>query len=223
MRRVPPILPRILVTVVFLGALGYIVFSFGTISRVSRNFSVGAAAVGPGASKALPHTKLAPADPDEERNRDKPAQVGDARAENFLRKVEPRAPIPAEGTIVLTDETFSAAYDELYDERDKYYGRTVDLAGIVMSQDDLEPGEFLVGRKLMWCCENDTYFIGFLAYVDGEAPKEGSRIRVRGLLEPRKYRNAETGKIYDVPAIRVERIDPEEGVSVYVYPSSPGG
>ncbi len=164
-------LPRILVTVVFAGAVVFIASSFRAIARASRDFQDCRPPIG---ADPLPHTLLPSATSDAQAAPDRPANVGNALAEDFLRKVEPAPVIPAEGTIHLKDETFSAAYDELYDKRDAYYGRTLDLAGIVMAQDDLGPGGFLVGRKLLWCCELDTYFIGFLAYTQGEAPRRAN-------------------------------------------------
>lgn len=169
---------------------------------------------------ALLHARLPPEDRTAEAASQRPANVGNARADSFLRSVEKPAAVPEEGVIHIRDEDFSAAYDELYDKREQYYGRSVDLAGIVMNQGDLGPGGFLVGRKLLWCCELDTYFIGFLAYTDGPVPNEGSKVRVRGVLTARDYRNPENGKTFQVPSIRVERLDAEPGVSEYVYPSS---
>lgn len=208
-RRLSPTISKFLVAALFFGAVVFIVLSLGAIH--------GMAGI-PGSARAadLPHTRLSGAGARTEP--DRPADVGNAQAEEFLRKVNRPAAVPADGTIRLSDETFSAAYDELYNHRDIYFGRTIELAGIVMSQGDLGPGGFLIGRRLLWCCENDAYFIGFLAFTAGTAPEEGDKIRVLGVLEPREYRHPETGKSYKVPAIRVERVDPEPGVSETVYP-----
>jgi uncharacterized membrane protein YcgQ (UPF0703/DUF1980 family) len=151
---------------------------------------------------------------------DRPAQVGNAEAEAFLRKVERKEIVPASGPIRVVDEIFSAAYDELYDNRDKYYGREIELAGYVQRQDGLEEGAFLVGRKLLWCCELDAYFIGFLVLGSGPVPAEGSAVRVRGRLEAAPYANPDNGKTFTVPAIRVESIERAEGVPLNVFPGA---
>ena len=149
----------------------------------------------------------------------RPAEVGNPVAEDFSRKIERPLVVPPRGLIHIEDETFSAAYDEIYDHRSEYYGREIELAGIVLSQAGLSAGEFLIGRKLLWCCENDMYFIGFLGVSESSAPKERDKIRVRGTLEPRDYRDPETGKRFTVPAVRIHRIFPEPDLSERVYPS----
>jgi len=152
---------------------------------------------------------------------ERPEGVGNARGEEFLLKVERPAVVPAEGVIRVTEETFSAAYDELYNHRDAYYGREIELGGYVLAQDDLGPGAFLVGRDLIWCCEDDKYFIGFLAFCDGGAvPEPGTTVLVRGVLEAREYRDTEKGKSFMVPAIRASRVDALPGIPTNVYQSS---
>lgn len=211
MSRLSPWLSKVLVSVVFLGALGFIARSIVHIPEVT-GFSASVRSASPGGGVSNDGTGRE-ADPS------RPAEVGNAAAEAFLRKVDRPAAVPARGLIRLEDETFSAAYDELYDRRTEYYGREIELAGIVMTQEGLGPGEFLVGRKLLWCCESDMYFIGFLAVTGGVVPEEGARVRIRGILEPREYRDPETGKSFKVPAIRAEKIVPEPGLSEQVYPS----
>ncbi len=151
---------------------------------------------------------------------ERPEGVGNARGEDFLLKVERPAVVPAEGVIRVTEESFSAAYDELYNHRDAYYGREIEIGGYVLSQDDLGPGAFLVGRDLIWCCEDDKYFIGFLAFTDdGAVPEPGTTILVRGVLEAREYRDTEKGKSFMVPAIRASRVDALPGIPRNVYQS----
>ncbi|MBL8968098.1 MAG: hypothetical protein JNG85_13920 [Spirochaetaceae bacterium] len=150
---------------------------------------------------------------------DRPAEVGDPAAESFLREVDRPTGIPAVGRIRVTDDTFSAAYDEIYDHRDKYYGRSIELSGYVDTQDGLAPGSYLLGRRLLWCCEEDAYFIGFLVLGEGVPPEAGSALRVVGRIEAAAYRNPDTGKTFTVPAIRVESVAPAEGVSPRVFPA----
>jgi hypothetical protein len=148
---------------------------------------------------------------------DRPADVGNVVGEEFLRKVERPVAVPASGLVSLEDATFSAAYDELYDRRDAYYGREIELSGYVMAQEGLAPGAFLVGRNMMWCCAADKYFIGFLAFADGNAPAEGECIHVRGVIEGATYTNPENGKTFVVPAIRVASLEAAKDVSPVVY------
>ncbi len=155
----------------------------------------------------------------EEPQKDRPDGVGNQLGEELLRKVERPPAVPSSGVIRVRDETFSAAYDELYDRRDTYYGREIELSGYVMYQEDLKDGSFLVGRDLLWCCEEDKYFIGFMASATGTPPEEGTTVIIRGILEPRSYTNPENQKTFTVPAIKVTYLAPMEGVAREVYPN----
>lgn len=211
MIRIPAALSKAFVAAVFLGTVGFILRSLVEIPNwTGLSGSVHSASAGVAVPGRAPEGTADPS---------RPAEVGNAAAENFLRKVDRPSAVPARGLIRLEDETFSAAYDELYDHRAEYYGREIELAGVVVTQEGLRPGEFLIGRKLLWCCEYDMYFIGFLAYSNGSTPEEGDKIRVRGSLGPREYRDPETGKSFKVPAVEVERVFPEPDLSERVYPS----
>ncbi len=197
------VLSRIFLGIVLLGSGGLVVFN---IARMPRS------ALDPGSiqSEAKPVAVT-----------ERPEGVGNARGEEFLLTVDRPAVVPAEGVIRVTEESFSAAYDELYNHRDAYYGREIELGGYVLAQDDLGPGAFLVGRDLIWCCEDDKYFIGFLAFTDdGAVPEPGTTVLVRGVLEAREYRDTEKGKIFMVPAIRASRVDALPGIPRNVYQSS---
>lgn len=130
---------------------------------------------------------------------------------------EPLAPLPDSGLIQLEDRTFSAAYDEIYENRDRFYGRALEFSGYVIA-DDLPPGQFLVGRDLIWCCEADQYFIGFLVITEGSLPKTNDEVRVTGTLEPVPYDDPETGNRFMVPALRLETLGEPGKFSRQVFP-----
>lgn len=135
--------------------------------------------------------------------RDRPEEVGNETAEHLLMNVEKTPCIPKTGRIELQDDTFSPGYDELYDHRADYYGREIEFSGYVRT-DNVPEGQFLLGRDVLWCCEADKYYIGFLILSPGAIPQEGAEVRVRGTIEPVLYTNAESGKSFTVPAIREE-------------------
>jgi uncharacterized membrane protein YcgQ (UPF0703/DUF1980 family) len=149
--------------------------------------------------------------------RDRPADVGNADAEALLRNVERKPAVPATGVIRLNDETFSPGYDEIYDNREKYYGREISVSGYV-ENDNLPQGQFLVGRDLVWCCQNDKYFIGFLVLTEGKLPDANAEIRVTGVLESVSYTDPETGKMFLVPAIRAKKIESAPKFNRQVFP-----
>lgn len=149
--------------------------------------------------------------------RDKPVGVGNANAETLLRDVERKPAVPASGVIKLSDETFSPGYDEIYNNREKYYGREISVSGYVET-DKLPSGQFLVGRDLVWCCQVDKYFIGFLVLTDGTVPAPDSELRVTGILEATSYKDPDSGKTFNVPAIRAKTIEKAPKFSRDVFP-----
>jgi len=149
--------------------------------------------------------------------RDAPTDTGGMASVPTQKSFELKPCIPATGVITLDDETFASGYDELYDHRESYYGRELSVSGYVESE-NLPPGQFLIGRDLMWCCAADEYFIGFLALIDGSVPRAGSALLVSGTIEPAPYKDPSTGKTFDVPAIRVKRIARAAKFSREVYP-----
>lgn len=149
--------------------------------------------------------------------RDRPADVGNADAEALIRNVERKPAVPATGIISLSDETFSPGYDEIYDNREKYYGREISVSGYVET-DNLPAGQFLVGRDLVWCCQEDKYFIGFLVVTDGTVPEANAELRVTGVFEAVNYTDPETGKTFLVPAIRVKTTEPAPKFNRQVFP-----
>lgn len=137
----------------------------------------------------------------------RPQQVGNREAEELTRNVDRSRAIPVYGTIVVNDSGFSPAYDELYENRERYYGRDIEIAGFVETQEGLPENEFLIGRYLLWCCQDDKYFIGFLAIAQStDLPKPGDTIRITGTIEATPYTNPENGKSFDVPAIRIREL-----------------
>lgn len=201
-------LQRAILGILFAGAVALLAFN---LLRAPRTAFSGTVRSSSAMSTGVPISEIP--------KTDRPADVGNAAGEEFLRKVERPAAVPSSGRISIGDETFSAAYDELYDHRDKYYGREVELSGYVMGQDGLGANEFLVGRDLLWCCESDKYFIGFLVKSALPLPRIDATVIVRGTLEPTEYRNPDTGKTFTVPAVRAARIDPIDGISRVVYPN----
>ncbi len=147
----------------------------------------------------------------------RPAGVGNDSAEALLANAERKPAVPSSGVIALDDETFSPGYDELYNNREKYYGREISVSGYVET-DNLPAGQFLIGRDLVWCCDVDKYFIGFLVITDEAIPVAGAELRVLGTIEASSYTDPESGNTFDVPAIRAKRVEPAQKFSRDVFP-----
>lgn len=153
----------------------------------------------------------------------RPADVGDARADEFFRATAQSGPAlsfvpPKTGLITIEDEIFTLAYDEIYEKRALYYGREILLGGFVLYQEGLSPGEFLLGRKLVTCCDEHAYFIGFVAEADGPPPPEYSRWEATGVIEERPYVDPDRGMSFTVPAIRIRALRAAPGLAEAVSP-----
>ncbi len=130
------------------------------------------------------------------------------------------AAIPDSGTLIPGDDDFMSYYELLYKDKERHYGRAIELAGIVMRDDDMGGDAFLIGRSLIWCCEDDADFVGYVAFGAGSLPEDGAALRVFGVLERRRYTDTERGKSFDVPAIRIRSMAAAHDFSVQVYPVS---
>lgn len=153
----------------------------------------------------------------------RPADIGNARADELFRAAALAGPAPSfvppkTGLITIDDETFTLAYDEIYERRASYYGREIRLGGFVLYQEGLGPGEFLLGRKLVTCCEEHAYFIGFVAEADGPPPPEYSRWEATGVIEERPYVDPDRGMSFTVPAIRIRALRAAPGLAEAVSP-----
>lgn len=127
-------------------------------------------------------------------------------------------PIPESGTLKPGDADFILYFDKLYEDKEKYYGRRIELSGMVLHDAALAADEFLIGRNLLWCCEDDSYFVGFLAFGLPQLPEDGASLRLEGWLEPRSYTDSDTGRSFDVPAIRIDLARPDYDFALTVYP-----
>jgi putative membrane protein len=142
----------------------------------------------------------------------------------FLKK-EGSSPIPEEGSIVLDGENYFSFYQELYDHKELFIGREIEVDGFIHSGTGLREGQVLLGRLLMWCCAADAYTVGFLLLnpdllsVPDPAEAQGRWFHLEGSIVTTEYQNPSTGEVYTVPAISIERAEeidaPKEG---YVYP-----
>lgn len=92
--------------------------------------------------------------------------------------------IPARGAISLDERNYTVFYNAIYNDPQKYAGRTVTVTGFVYRGAPLTGrGEFVTARELMWCCAVDVATIGFISRLSaGEAPPEDEWVSVTGVL-----------------------------------------
>ena len=143
--------------------------------------------------------------------------------ETLLAQREERQRIPPRGTIVLNDDNFLVIQEHIYEDPSRFTGRTIEMSG--RAQKDTGPGIFpenriLVGRDIVWCCENDMVFTGFLVLLpEGLAlPEEGSGVIVTGKIEEVFWTAPGKKSQIRVPAIRASSCLPFEGFSSRLFP-----
>lgn len=61
-------------------------------------------------------------------------------------------------TIILEEEDYPTWYIDVFDNYEKYLGKTIRLKSFVR---DILPETIVIGRNVMTCCENDIQFLGY--------------------------------------------------------------
>lgn len=143
--------------------------------------------------------------------------------ETLLAQREERQRIPSRGTIVLNDDNFLVIQEHIYEDPSRFIGRTIEMSGRAL--EDTGPGfslenRILVGRDIVWCCENDMVFTGFLVLLpEGQPlPEEGSGVIVTGKIEEAFWTAPGKKSQIRVPAIRASSCFPFEGFSSRLFP-----
>lgn len=95
-----------------------------------------------------------------------------------------RAQLPADGPIVLENDTFDPVVQALWDDPASFQGRTVRLTGFVYRRPEWNSRRFVAARMLIWCCVADAMVTGVL--VDpgdhGDVPRDRQWIEIEGTL-----------------------------------------
>ena len=64
--------------------------------------------------------------------------------------------------IQIKDEDYAIFYMDTFDHRENYVNKIVEYDAMVVLSDKLKKNEFIAGRIIMNCCENDMQLYGFL-------------------------------------------------------------
>ncbi len=143
----------------------------------------------------------------------------------FLPKPKPKpAPkngaVPATGPIVLGQNNYYPAYQELYGNPAAFAGRTIHATGFVYRGRTEPAGQFIMARELMWCCAADAVAIGFITQSGQTSALRNSEwVAVTGTLATTSYVDRYTQVKSTVPLIKVSRIDHLKGPDFeFVYP-----
>ncbi|ACV61290.1 Protein of unknown function DUF1980 [Desulfofarcimen acetoxidans DSM 771] len=106
-------------------------------------------------------------------------QLDDSSSKNRATQTGPVA--STNGVFQLNDNNYYIFIGDLYNNKDKYIGKEIEVDGFIMHIDLLGPNQFLAARYLMACCAADASVIGFA--VESKAPyPDNTWVRVRGKL-----------------------------------------
>lgn len=68
--------------------------------------------------------------------------------------------------MVIADDDYGLWYMDALDHPDDYEGKTITVKGMVVKDAQCKANEFLIGRRAMVCCADDTQMIGVLCKSD---------------------------------------------------------
>ncbi|MBC8061607.1 MAG: TIGR03943 family protein [Clostridiaceae bacterium] len=100
---------------------------------------------------------------------------------------------------------------------DKYIGQKINITGFVYRDETTSKNEFIVGRIMIICCAADSEIIGLLCEWDGASSFNADQwVNVTGTIGKLPHLNS--GKIQEIPYIKVEKVDPVEKPAIpYLY------
>ena len=106
-------------------------------------------------------------------------EVNDSGSKKQITQAETIA--SSDGVIQLNENNYYIFLDDLYNNKDKYIGKEIEVDGFIMHLKLLGPNQFLAARYLMSCCAADTSVTGFA--VESKAPyPDNTWVKVRGKL-----------------------------------------
>ena len=107
--------------------------------------------------------------------------------------------------VTIADEDYAIWYRDMTEDLQKYNGRVVRFKGMVNRDRRFPEGCFVVGRKIMTCCEADITYSGMVAEWGGAASlKTKDWVTVTARLSVQKH------KLYrkEGPVLQVQTVEP---------------
>lgn len=99
-------------------------------------------------------------------------------------------------TIVMDDNNFVKWLQELYDNKQKYQGKKIQVIGFVLKGKELSKNEFYPARLMMACCTADLQPVGLLCrYKNAPELKQDSWVKVEGTIKIIDYKGEQTAII----------------------------
>ena len=117
-------------------------------------------------------------------------------------------------TIVMDDNNYVRWLQELYDNKQQYQGKKIQVIGFVLKGKELSQNEFYPARLMMACCTADLQPVGLLCrYENAPELKQDSWVKVDGTIKITDYKGEQTAIIIADKVSNAEKPEYE-----YVYP-----
>ncbi len=90
--------------------------------------------------------------------------------------------------VTVEDKDFAYFYRDMSEELPKYVGKTVRFTGIIGRDDKIGPNAFVIGRRMMICCQDDIAYRGIVATDSKKITLEsGTWVRVTGQIQIERH------------------------------------
>ena len=98
--------------------------------------------------------------------------------------------------------SFHSSLEELILHLEDFVGKEISIEGLLYVSELYEKEEFAITQIDMTCCIADSVYLGVLCKGDLPDLKNGSEIKVKGLVESKKIKNS-AGEEIEIPFINV--------------------
>lgn len=132
--------------------------------------------------------------------------------------MEDDLPYDLNATVIqLNNDSYGIWYLDSLDHLERYIGKTVEFAGMVLKPESFPTEYFVPGRTAMTCCADDMAFLGFVCNYEGtDQLKNKEWVKVTAIVQ-QEYFADYNGEGPVLHAIRVEKAKaPEEEIIRFV-------
>ena len=117
-------------------------------------------------------------------------------------------------TILMEEGVFSAYYDDIHSDLEKYKGKTIELKGFVYKEEDFERDQLVISRFFITHCVADATIVGFLSTIpEAEQIDIDTWIEATGTMDITTYNDIALPLIHITDWKKVD--EPDEP---YIYP-----
>ena len=90
--------------------------------------------------------------------------------------------------VTIEDRDFAIWYRDMSEDAEKYVGKTVRFTGIIGRDDKIGANAFVVGRRMMVCCQDDISYRGIVAIDTKKVSlNTGDWVRVTGQIQLQRH------------------------------------